>query len=186
MGPIAWKPRYKKYRKKGFKTPSGKVELYSGRMESFGYDPLPTYHECGDSAMSLPRLGERYPLYLTTRRLHNYFLTRGAGYPWVKKEGQYPDLLMNPETANERGIKDGDMVVIETPKGSAQHKAKLFDDIRPDTVNGVYGWWMPEKKDEENGYLETNVNFLCSFYPPYDPEIGINCLQGVMCQVRKK
>ena len=78
------------------------------------------------------------------------------------------------------------MVVIETPKGAAFHKAKFFNDIRPDTVNGVYGWWMPEKKTEENGYFETNINFLCSFEPPYDPVIGINCLQGVMCQVRKK
>ena len=185
MGPIAWRPKYKKYRRKGFRTPSGKVELYSERMEKFGYDPLPTYHECGDSARSLPHLGERYPLYLTTRRVHNYLLTRGSGYSWVQKEGQYPELLIHPTTANERGIKEGDMITVETPKGSIPHKAKIFDGIRPDTVNGVYGWWMPEKKSEENGYLDTNVNFLCSFYPPYDPVIGINCIQGVMCQVRK-
>jgi hypothetical protein len=44
---------------------------------------------------------------------------------------------------------------------------------------------MPEKENEQGGYLNTNINFLCSFYPPYDPVIGINCLQGVMCQVRK-
>ena len=186
MGPISWKPSYKKYKTKGFKTPSGKVELYSERMEKFGYDPLPTYHECGDSAVSLPHLGERYPLYLTTRRMQNYLLSRGAGYPWVKKEGQYPELLINPATANKRGIEDGDMIVIETPKGSVQHRAKIFEGIRPDTVNGVYGWWMPEMETEDKGYLNTNINFLCSFYPPYDPEIGINCLQGVMCQVRKR
>jgi anaerobic selenocysteine-containing dehydrogenase len=186
MSPITWEPKYKKYEKEGFKTPSKKVELYSERMEKLGYEPLPTYHECGDSAVSLPHLGERYPLYLTTRRVLNYLLSRGAGYPWVKKECQYPELLINPGTANERGIKDGDMVVIENPKGSVQHIAKLTDGIRADTVNGVYGWWMPEKKTEEKGYLTTNINFLCSFYPPYDPEIGINCLQGVMCQVRKQ
>jgi len=117
--------------------------------------------------------------------VHNYLLSRGAGYSWVKKDGQYPELLINPKTASERGINDGDIVVIETSRGAIKHKAKFFDGIRPDTVNGVYGWWMPEKEDEAGGYLDTNINFLCSFYPPYDPEIGINCLQGVMCQVRK-
>jgi hypothetical protein len=39
---------------------------------------------------------------------------------------------------------------------------------------------MPEKEIEEKGYLETNINLLCSFYPPYDPMIGINCIQSVM------
>jgi anaerobic selenocysteine-containing dehydrogenase len=185
-GPMAWNPIYKKYEKDGFKTPSGKVELYSERMEKLGYDPLPTYHECEDSAISLPHLGERYPLYLTTRRVQNYLLSRGAGYAWVKKDGLYPELLIHPETASARGIAEGDIVVIESPKGSVLHKAKLYDGIRPDTVNGVYGWWMPEKKHDESEYLSTNINFLCSFYPPYDPEIGINCIQGVMCQVRKK
>ena len=38
-------------------------------------------------------------------------------------------------------------------------------------------------KDE---YFESNINHVCSFYPPYDPVIGINCIQGVMCEVRKK
>ena len=34
---------FKKYGKRGFKTPSGKVELYSQRLEELDYDPLPSY-----------------------------------------------------------------------------------------------------------------------------------------------
>ncbi|MBE0558255.1 MAG: molybdopterin-dependent oxidoreductase, partial [Proteobacteria bacterium] len=39
LGPI----RYKKYEERGFRTPSGKVELFSSILEKFGYDPLPHY-----------------------------------------------------------------------------------------------------------------------------------------------
>ena len=41
------------------------------------------------------------------------------------------------------------------------------------------------KETAETGYLETNANRVMSYDPPYDPEIGINSVQGVMCQVRK-
>ena len=64
--------------------------------------------------------------------------------------------------------------------------AELIDDIRPDVVSGVFGWWVPEQETAENGYLETNVNMVMSYDPPYDPEIGINRIQGVMCQVYKR
>ena len=36
-------PRYRKYRKTGFATPSGKVELASSILEDLGFDPVP-YH----------------------------------------------------------------------------------------------------------------------------------------------
>jgi thiosulfate reductase/polysulfide reductase chain A len=184
-GPIVEEPKYRKYEESGFQTPSGKVELYSSPMARYGYEPLPTYKERGEGPALLPRLAEKYPLYLTTRRCHEYALSRSSDYEWVRKITPYPQLHIHPGTAKERGIKDGDRVVIKTPKGSIQHAAKLTEDIRPDVVNGVYGWWLPEKETAENGYLETNVNRVMSYDPPYDPEIGINSVQGVMCQVRK-
>jgi len=183
--PVVWEPTYRKYADRGFRTPSGKVELYSSRMEGHGCEPLPTYKEREESPVLLPRLAEKYPLYLTTRRCYEYSLSRSSDYEWVRKITPFPQLHIHPGTARQRGIKDGDRVVIETPKGSIQHEAKLTEDIRPDVVNGVFGWWLPEKGTAENGYLETNANKVTSYDPPYDPEIGINSVQGVMCQVRK-
>jgi len=133
----------------------------------------------------LPHLAGKYPLYLTTRRCQEYFLSRSSAYEWVRQITPYPQLHIHPGTATERGIKDGDKVVIETPKDSSLHVAKLTEDIHPQVVNGVFGWWLPEKETAENGYLETNVNAVMSYDPPYDPEIGINRVQGVMCQVYK-
>jgi anaerobic selenocysteine-containing dehydrogenase len=97
----------------------------------------------------------------------------------------YPELQIHPSTAEERGIKEGDTAVVETPKGSIRHVAKVTEDIHQKVVNGVFGWWLPDEEAPENGYLGTNVNAITSYDPPYDPEIGINRVQGVMCQVRK-
>ena len=56
---------YKKYLK-GFKTPSGKIELYSETLEKLGYDPLPTHKEPPESPVSNPELAKEYSLILTT------------------------------------------------------------------------------------------------------------------------
>ena len=37
--------KYRKYEDGGFKTPTGKIELYSTRFEEMGYAPLPCYEE---------------------------------------------------------------------------------------------------------------------------------------------
>jgi len=184
-GPIIKGPSYRKYVKNGFKTPSGKVELYSSRMERYGYEPLPTYKECAEDPAFPPRLAEKYPLYLTTRRCQEHYLSRSPDYGWVREMVPYPQLHIHPGTARERGIEEGERVIIETPKGAIQHVAKLTEDIHPRVVNGVFGWWLPEKETLENDYLETNVNAIASYEPPYDPEVGINRVQGVQCQVRR-
>jgi len=46
--------RYWKYEKEGFRTPSGKVELYSLTLESLGFDPLPNYVELPQTPYSRP------------------------------------------------------------------------------------------------------------------------------------
>jgi ABC-type uncharacterized transport system ATPase subunit len=51
-------------------------------------------------------------------------------------------------------------------------------------VNGVFWWWLPEEETLENGYMEVNVNAIVAYEPPYHPEVGINRVQGVQCQVR--
>ena len=49
--------------KKGFSTPTGKVELYSTRMKEWGYDPLPQFREPPESPVSRPDLLEGLSLY---------------------------------------------------------------------------------------------------------------------------
>ena len=47
---------YRKYRQKGFSTPTGKFELYSTLLEKWGYDPLIRFQEPPESPYSTPEL----------------------------------------------------------------------------------------------------------------------------------
>jgi anaerobic selenocysteine-containing dehydrogenase len=76
--PMVVERRYRKYIGAGFRTPSGKVELYSTIFERHGYDPLPVFCETGESPLTSPGLAEKYPLLLTTRRSANYWLSRSS------------------------------------------------------------------------------------------------------------
>ncbi len=176
---------YKKYKENGFRTPSRKVELYSSLLEKHGYDPLPDYQESPKSEVSTPQLAKKYPLTLVTSRKLAHHLSRFPENSWVRNLTPYPQLEIHPETARERGISEGDIVWIETPKGKCRHKAKVTERIHPKVVNGSFGWWFPEKAGSEHGFLEANINVVMSYDPPYDPIVGINSVQGVLCEVVK-
>lgn len=75
---------YRSYSQSGFKTPSGKIELYSSLLEKHGYDPLPHYKERPDSEISTPQLAEKYPLILTSRRNRDIYLSSSIDLPWMR------------------------------------------------------------------------------------------------------
>ena len=66
---------------------------------------------------------------------------RGANLPWLQ---ELPDQMtsvvwgswveINPQTARKLGIKEGDMVAVESPEGRIEVPAYLYPGIRPDTV----------------------------------------------------
>ena len=128
----------------GFDTPTKKIELYSTILEKFGYDPLPTFEEPGESPFSRPDLASEYPLICSAAikpvlYTHNQYRT----VPWLKKIMPDPWLEIHPRKAVELGIKDGEIVVVESPRGRIKVKAALTNDIDPDTVFMPHGWGEP-------------------------------------------
>jgi anaerobic selenocysteine-containing dehydrogenase len=108
-----------------------------------------------------------------------------SGHPWLKNRIPYPQLQIHPDAAKERGSQQGDKVVVETPRGSFKHVAELTEDVHPQVVNGTFGWWLPEGQVRDGSSLEVNINATMSYDPPYDPVVGINSVQNLMCQVSK-
>lgn len=176
--------KYRKYEKKGFRTISRKVELYSTIMEKQGYDPLPYYQEPPESPISTPELLDEFPLVLTTGgRTQYFFHSEYRQIPSLRKKDPDPIVEIHPQAANDSGIKDRDWVWIETRRGKIKQKAKVTDGIKPNVVNVQHGWWFPEDKTPEHGVWESNANVLTSNAPPYDPAMGTYQLRALLCKI---
>jgi anaerobic selenocysteine-containing dehydrogenase len=179
---------YKKYLKTGFRTPSGKVELYSSVFKEFGYDPLPAHVEPPESLIATPELAKEYPLVLIAgRRVIGYMHSMGRQIPWLRDLVPDPLVEMHPATAEKLGIKEGDWVWIELPnsKGRIKNRAKLTKGIQPTVVQCDAHWWFPEKPASDYGHWEVNINALIDGSGRGDTIAGTEPLVGLLCKVYK-
>ncbi len=176
--------KYRKYEDGGFKTPTGKIELYSTRFEEMGYAPLPSYEEPPESPISRPEIAEDYPLVLTTgARISYFFNSEHRQIENLRKAHRDPTAEIHPETAARYGITKGDWMWIETKRGRIRQRARLTTGIDPRVIAAEHGWWFPEKPAPEYGVWQSNVNLLTDNQPPYDPAMGTYQLRALLCRV---
>ncbi|MFH2011083.1 MAG: molybdopterin-dependent oxidoreductase [Pseudomonadota bacterium] len=180
----------KRYEKEGFGTPTGKFELYSTILEKLGYDPLPRFYEPVESPVSNPELAKEYPLVLITGGRHlPFYHSEWRQVDSARKKHPHPLVQINPKTASELGIEDGDWVWIESPRGRVRQKCRYFEGIDPRVVHGQHGWWFPELPGEEpwlHGLFQSNINVLTTDDPDQcNPINGGWPMRTLMCRVYK-
>ena len=173
-GRISFPMVYRKYERRGFNTPSGKVELYCKRLEDLGEDPLPNYTESPESPFSRPKMAEQYPLILTTGgRTPVYRHSVGRRIPWLSQTASRQEVAIHPETASELGIEHGDEIVVESPRGQMKAFALISHETKKEWIQAGPGW-----------EAEWNVNRLTT-QQYCAPLVGTYPLRGLLCNVRK-
>lgn len=125
------------WRSKGFSTPSGKVEFYSEQMEQDGYPPLPAY-------IDLPDDGD---LHLLTPPAHFTLNSSFGGVKSLREKQQRPTLLIHPEDARDRGIREDGWVEVFNSRGSLRLWAELTDDMQRGVVAAEGVWWSVHTPD---------------------------------------
>jgi anaerobic selenocysteine-containing dehydrogenase len=176
--------RYRKYLEGGFRTPTGRIELYSTRLEAMGYDPLPSWREPPESPVATPEVAKDYPLVLTTgARIPFFFNSEHRQLAKLRKAHPDPIVEVHPDTAGPLGIGSGDWVWIETRRGRIRQRARVTNEIDPRVVNVEHGWWFPEEEGPEHGVWTSNANLLTSNAPPYDPAMGTYQLRALLCRI---
>lgn len=134
------------------KTPSGRIEIHSARVASFGYRDCP-----GHAAWREPFewLGgpeaESYPLHLLsdqpTTKLHSQ-LDHSAHSQAEKVRGRQR-MYMHPGDARQRGIAQGDTVRLFNARGACLACACLTEAVMPGVVRMPTGsWWDPTQPGE--------------------------------------
>ena len=142
-------------------TPSGKIEIFSETIASFGYDDclghpawLPP-----DEWLGAP-LAERYPLHLLSNqpktRLHSQYDHARTSQDG-KEKGREP-AYMHPADAAARDIADGDVVRIFNDRGACLAVMRLSEDHRQGVLQLPTGAWYNPVNPQEAGSLEIHGN----------------------------
>ena len=91
---------------------------------------------------------------------------------------------INPKTAAEYGIEQGDWVWIETEWGKIREVADLYYGVKEDVINLEHTWWYPEVKDAGHGWQFSQVNQLIDHYAQ-DPHSGTSNLRAYQVKIYK-
>ncbi|MBW1997034.1 MAG: molybdopterin-dependent oxidoreductase [Deltaproteobacteria bacterium] len=171
--------------------PDGKVAIYNRIFEEYGYSPLPEWKEPPESMTGTPELLGRYPLIFSdfhTSKVYTASWLRNV--PYLREIVPFPTVQIHPKTAGERGVNDGDWVMVESPHGSIRLKAEITPGIRPDTVMALHGWWQGCKQLGLPGYpvldggANTNNMYCVDPKKAFDPLVTAMSSQTLV-EVRK-
>ncbi|MET8009037.1 molybdopterin-dependent oxidoreductase [Streptomyces sp. NPDC005271] len=140
-------------------TPSGRIELYSSTVASYGYDDCP-----GHPAWLPPEDDQdgAYPLHLIANnpatRLHSQ-LDHGELSAASKVADREP-VRVHPTDAAAHGLRDGDVVRIRSSVGSCLAGVVISDALRPGVVQLSTGAWYDPSASDIATCVHGNPNAL--------------------------
>jgi biotin/methionine sulfoxide reductase len=142
------------------RTPSGRIELYSARIASFGDPDCPGHPSWiePEEWLGAPAAA-RFPLHLIAHqprgRLHSQ-LDAGAESARNKVAGR-EGATLHPADAAARGIADGDVVRLFNDRGACLAGARLSDGVRRGVVVLPTGAWFDPLPDGTCAHGNPNV-----------------------------
>jgi formate dehydrogenase major subunit len=122
------------------------VEKYPTHADKMAFWRLPTLFKTVQDRNK--NISKEFPLVLTSGRLVEY---EGGGEetrsnPWLAELQQENFVEINPKDANDRGIREGEYVWVQTPTGAQlKVKALVTERVGPGTTFVPFhfsGWWM--------------------------------------------
>lgn len=137
-----------------FRTPSGKVEIYSTTAIAQGNDPLPGWvpeveTRFGENVVQkVPSVEE--PLSLLCPAAHHFISSSFANVDVLKEKEGFPTLRIHPVDAEVRGIRSGQMVRISNERGWCRLVAHVCEDVRPGVLATTTVWWPKFSPDQRN------------------------------------
>lgn len=139
--------------RRGFNTPSRKLELYSETLAEWGWPEMatPAYVRSHVHHSLIDRDAGELVL-LPTYRLPTMVHTRSANAKWLTELAHAHPLLVSPEDAERTGLATGGLARVETEIGWFAIRALVTDGIRPGVVAASHHmgrWRLAESAGNE-------------------------------------
>jgi thiosulfate reductase/polysulfide reductase chain A len=136
------------------KTPSGKIELFSQKVE----DEFPGYGVPGKHSLDVAH--PEMPYILTSGKTSIHTNAHTQNIPFLNMLMSDNPIWVHPQTAKKENIKTGDFIYLKND--TAQEKATVFvtEGIRPDTLFAYMGFGRESSKLERTNGVGTNLSKL--------------------------
>lgn len=133
--------KYEKYKNKGFETPSGKVEFYSNKLRKHGFLPVPSFESNAEDCISFYDKRDEYPyLGISGARTRCFTHSQFKCIPSLANRNQECVIDVHPTDAQAEGISNGDLIKVETPRGSVRMRSKISDAVHQGSIRIAWGW----------------------------------------------
>ncbi|GHF64461.1 molybdopterin-dependent oxidoreductase [Seohaeicola zhoushanensis] len=141
-------------------TPSGRIEIFSETIDSFGLADCPghpVWLEPDEWLGRLPAGDDRLHLLSDQpeRKLHSQL--DASAHSRDNKVGGREQVHLNPADAAERGIADGDVVELSNDRGACLAAARLNDRIMPGVARLSTGAWHDPDESGRDRHGNPNV-----------------------------
>ncbi|MFI4947320.1 MAG: molybdopterin-dependent oxidoreductase [Alphaproteobacteria bacterium] len=134
-----------------FRTPSGRLEFYSGQLAAQDLAPMPDWQPDPEEE----RDAARWPLRLLTAPGYFQSHTAYSGVAFLRRREGPPACILHPEEATRRGLSDGDEVRLFNDRGAVGLVLRVSDEVLPGVV------LVPGQRPDGETVAGT-VNILCS------------------------
>ena len=139
--------------RRGFNSPSRKLELYSETLEEWGWPDMATpHHRRSHVHPSLIDHAQGEYVLLPTYRLPTMIHSRSGNAKYLNELAHTHPLLVCPEDAERIGVQTGDLARVETEIGFFVIKAFVTEGIRPGIVAASHHmgrWRLQESQGME-------------------------------------
>ena len=178
MVQLAEKPLYRKPNELKFKTPSGKIEILTGRLENSGLPSLKPYEPPVNPEEGQFRIAfGRCPVHTQGHTVNN---------PLLHEQMPENVLWLNKGVGERMKIADGELVEVSSNGHAGRIKVKLTEFMHPDAVFMVHGFGhvLPvESRACGKGILDND--FMPGGLELWDQAGGAMAMQEHFVSVRK-
>ncbi|MCP4722637.1 MAG: molybdopterin-dependent oxidoreductase, partial [Desulfobacteraceae bacterium] len=181
---------YQKYKRQGFDSMTGRIELFSQHLKEIGQSPLPEWKNPYEIFQTAGIDKDNYPFILINSKLREYCHSQHRAIPSLRKQSPRPFLEINQDKAEEMGIAQQEPIILSTVHGKITMEARLINGIAPDVVCTQHGWWQACTELGLPGHdvyssKGPNVNLLYK-NEFTDPISGSVHMRGFPCNIKKK